>query len=124
MGGKSRKKQPKAFGKALNKTLMDSIVASVKKLYGKHEPHIDKIREESEQNTVTVSFSSTIDCSEPEPKVTTKITYASRVTESITAVMDDPHQGRFAFTDGSEGGAEEEADPEAEDATDEAAEGG
>lgn len=97
MAGRSRKRLPKTGASESN--IKKSILEAVAILYERHGEEIKEVREESEQQIVNVAFGIKIDCSDAEPTVKTQIRFAAHVTDSVTARLDNPNQGKFTFLD-------------------------
>lgn len=72
-----------------------AIVDAVSTLWNRHAKEIHRIREDSEEKKISVSFASEIDCAESEPLITTRIRYTESFTDKITSRLDDPDQGTF-----------------------------
>lgn len=75
--------------------LVMAIVAQVEELMRKHVSAVLNFVEESESRKEKVNFGVDIDCSESEPHIKVAIRFSQSVTDSRSAVLDDPDQGTF-----------------------------
>lgn len=75
--------------------LVMAIVAQVEELMRKHVGAVLNFVEESESRKEKVNFGVDIDCSESEPHIKVAIRFSQSVTDSRSAVLDDPDQGTF-----------------------------
>lgn len=83
----------------------EAIQANIGELWSEHAVEILNVIEESENGKLAVGFSTSLDFSESEPKVTTTIRFATTVTDKRVKALENPDQLRL-FT--PKGGASEE----------------
>jgi len=74
-----------------------AILDAVAELWDEHQEEIENIRSRAEGQTISVTFSNTIDGSESQPVVTTKIRFCETYTDERTNKIskDDKNQLKF-----------------------------
>lgn len=111
MSGKTKKRNAKKeLTAGVDSSLHAAIVDGVAKMLKKHGAEIRELLSESEQNMASISFPVKIDGSEAETTIKTGITFSSRVSDSVTARLDDPNQGKWEEITNPEPEEEKEAE--------------
>lgn len=72
--------------------VVKSIVMRAEGLYRKHAGEIAKVRDESDDKKVSLTFSVLVDCSDSAPKVRTRLRYSQTVTDELIDSLEDPSQ--------------------------------
>lgn len=78
-------------------TVLAGIRQAVDALYRRHAQELDRIRGESEQDKITVSFAAEIDCSEGAPSLKVSIRYSQTYTDNVVSRLPEPGQEVFEF---------------------------
>lgn len=110
MAGRTRKKTKKAVKPT---GWVDAICEGVHRLLVNHAEEIEKVKNESEQNIVSIGLSSVMDGSEAQTVIKTKLKFVQAVTDTVTIRLDDPNQGSFEFVE--KGGSTSDSGGDEED---------
>lgn len=81
----------------IDATILAGIVQAVNTLYRRHAQELDRIRSESEQDRITLTFPVEIDCTETTPSLKVGISYKQSYTDNVVSQLPEPGQEVFDF---------------------------
>jgi hypothetical protein len=86
----------KRTGTPGGENIKNAIMAKAAELWDAHCEEVLRVIKESEEHKLTVTFGSSIDCSESAPSITIAMRFSETFTDSRKVQLDDPDQGTFA----------------------------
>ncbi len=81
----------------IDATILAGILQAVNTLYRRHAQELDRIRAESEQDRITLTFPVEIDCTETTPSLKVGISYKQSYTDNVVSQLPEPGQEVFDF---------------------------